>query len=69
MEFAHNARSLELQEQVKQFLDDFVYPAEPIFEEQRVRRAARLAALCRRGDESPNSSRSAAGGLCDDRAH
>jgi acyl-CoA dehydrogenase len=34
MDFAHSARSLELQEQVRAFLDEFVYPAEPVFEEQ-----------------------------------
>src|SRR3954462_5897935 len=34
MDFAHRARSLELQEQVKTFLDEFVYPAEHVFEEQ-----------------------------------
>src|SRR3954469_24306984 len=34
MDFAHGARSLELQEQVRDFLDEFVYPAEHVFEEQ-----------------------------------
>jgi len=34
MEFAHSVRSLELQEKVRQFLDEFVYPAEHVFEEQ-----------------------------------
>src|SRR4051812_43248825 len=34
MDFAHRARSLELQEQVRDFLDEFVYPAEHVFEEQ-----------------------------------
>jgi acyl-CoA dehydrogenase len=34
VDFAPSPRSLELQEQVKQFLDEFVYPAEPVFEEQ-----------------------------------
>ena len=34
MDFRHSARSIELQEQVKTFLDDFVYSAEHVFEEQ-----------------------------------
>ncbi|HVU93165.1 MAG TPA: acyl-CoA dehydrogenase family protein [Jatrophihabitans sp.] len=34
MEFQHSDRSLELQERVRQFLDEQVYPAEPVFEEQ-----------------------------------
>ena len=34
MEFRHGERSLELQAQVRAFLDEHVYPAEPVFEEQ-----------------------------------
>ena len=34
MDFRHSDRSIELQEQVKTFLDEFVYPAEHAFEEQ-----------------------------------
>src|SRR3954471_11985865 len=34
MDFAHRARSLRLQEEVRDFLDEFVYPAEHVFEEQ-----------------------------------
>jgi acyl-CoA dehydrogenase len=34
MDFAFSERSLELQKQVAAFLDDAVYPAEPVFEEQ-----------------------------------
>ena len=34
MDFRHSERSIELQEQVKTFLDDFVYPAEHVFEQQ-----------------------------------
>ncbi len=34
MDFRHSDRSLELQEQVRAFLDEHVYPAEHIFEEQ-----------------------------------
>jgi acyl-CoA dehydrogenase len=34
VDFAFSERSLALQEQVKSFLDEFVYPAEPVFEEQ-----------------------------------
>ena len=34
MDFAFSARSLELQQEVERFLDGFVYPAEPVFEEQ-----------------------------------
>jgi acyl-CoA dehydrogenase len=34
VEFAHSERSSALQEQVRRFLDEFVYPAEPVFEEQ-----------------------------------
>jgi acyl-CoA dehydrogenase len=34
MDFRHSDRSIELQEQVKTFLDEFVYPAEHVFEEQ-----------------------------------
>jgi acyl-CoA dehydrogenase len=36
VDFAFSERSLALQEQVKSFLDEFVYPAEPVFEEQAV---------------------------------
>jgi acyl-CoA dehydrogenase len=34
MDFAHNERSQVLQQEVRAFLDDFVYPAEHTFEEQ-----------------------------------
>jgi acyl-CoA dehydrogenase len=34
MDFAFSERSVELQTEVERFLDDFVYPAEPVFEEQ-----------------------------------
>ena len=34
MDFRHSDRSIELQEQVKTFLGEFVYPAEHVFEEQ-----------------------------------
>jgi acyl-CoA dehydrogenase len=34
MEFRHSDRSLALQEEVRRFLDEHVYPAEPVFEEQ-----------------------------------
>jgi acyl-CoA dehydrogenase len=34
VDFRHSDRSIELQEQVKTFLDQFVYPAERVFEEQ-----------------------------------
>jgi acyl-CoA dehydrogenase len=34
MDFAYSARSIELQEEVGRFLDEFVYPAEHAFEEQ-----------------------------------
>ena len=34
MDFRHSDRSIELQEQVKTFLDELVYPAEDVFEEQ-----------------------------------
>ena len=34
MDFAHSERSQELQEQVRAFLDEYVYPAEHTFEEQ-----------------------------------
>jgi acyl-CoA dehydrogenase len=34
MDFAHSPRSLELQEQVSTFLDEFIYPAEHTFEAQ-----------------------------------
>lgn len=34
MEFAHSERSLALQEEVRRFLDEHVYPAEHTFEEQ-----------------------------------
>ncbi|HSN06482.1 MAG TPA: acyl-CoA dehydrogenase family protein [Candidatus Angelobacter sp.] len=34
MEFRHSERSLEVQEKVRRFLDDHVYPAEHAFEEQ-----------------------------------
>jgi acyl-CoA dehydrogenase len=36
VDFAFSERSLALQEQVKSFLDELVYPAEPVFEEQAV---------------------------------
>jgi acyl-CoA dehydrogenase len=34
MDFAHSERSLELQADLRKFLDEQVYPAEPVFEEQ-----------------------------------
>jgi acyl-CoA dehydrogenase len=34
MDFAHSARSRELQERVARFLDEHVYPAEPVFADQ-----------------------------------
>ena len=34
MEFAHSERSLELQDAARRFLDEEIYPAEPIFEKQ-----------------------------------
>ncbi|GAB2854507.1 acyl-CoA dehydrogenase family protein [Actinoallomurus bryophytorum] len=34
MDFAHSERSLELQAGLRRFLDEQVYPAEPVFEEQ-----------------------------------
>lgn len=34
MDFAHSARSLALQDEVRAFLDECVYPAEHVFEEQ-----------------------------------
>ena len=34
MDFRHSDRSLALQEQVRTFLDEHVYPAEHTFEEQ-----------------------------------
>jgi acyl-CoA dehydrogenase len=34
MDFAHSERSLELQDGLRKFLDEQVYPAEPVFEEQ-----------------------------------
>ena len=34
MDFAHSDRSMELQEQVRRFLDEHVYPAEPVFDRQ-----------------------------------
>ncbi|GAA4562685.1 acyl-CoA dehydrogenase family protein [Planotetraspora kaengkrachanensis] len=41
MDFAHSERSLHLQEKLRQFLDEQVYPAEPVYEEQAaVNRAA-----------------------------
>jgi acyl-CoA dehydrogenase len=36
MDFRHSERSLALQEEVRQFLADYVYPAEAVFEEQAV---------------------------------
>ena len=34
MDFAYSERSLALQEQVSRFLDEYIYPAEHVFEEQ-----------------------------------
>ncbi|MDQ2795797.1 MAG: acyl-CoA dehydrogenase family protein, partial [Actinomycetota bacterium] len=34
MDFAHSERSQALQTEVRAFLDEFVYPAEPVYEEQ-----------------------------------
>jgi acyl-CoA dehydrogenase len=34
MDFAHSERSLELQAGLRKFLDEQIYPAEPVFEEQ-----------------------------------
>jgi acyl-CoA dehydrogenase len=34
MDFAHSERSLELQADLRKFLDEQIYPAEPVFEEQ-----------------------------------
>src|SRR6478672_12852075 len=34
MDFQHSARSMALQDQVRIFLDEYIYPAEPEFERQ-----------------------------------
>jgi acyl-CoA dehydrogenase len=35
MDFAHDSRTVELQERLRAFLDEHVYPAEPVFDAQR----------------------------------
>jgi acyl-CoA dehydrogenase len=40
MDFAHSERSLELQADLRRFLDEQIYPAEPVFEEQAAAKRA-----------------------------
>ncbi len=54
MDFAHSARSQELQEQVGTFLDEFIYPAEHTFEAQ---------AAANRADGNPFRTPEVLGGL------
>ena len=35
MDFGYDARTQELREQLLAFMDEFVYPAEPVFEAQQ----------------------------------